>query len=364
MYIVFLDFDDIKNPLLAAGQAIATYKTAKVLVKRGHKVTVISSRFPGSKDRKNQGIYYKHIGLGSNSVKLNNLFYIFALPFIVRKIKADIIIECFTAPISTLFTPLWTKVPVIALPSSFEASRFSKKYHLPFTWVEKFGSGFYKYFLPYSLYTDKKMKKMNPQIISKIVPEGVDKEFLKIKRGLAKHILFLGRMDIDQKGIDLLLKAYKKIIDKIQYPLIIAGNGPDEKKVNQMIQKLGLEKKVSMTGATYGEKKKKILEESLFVAFSSRHETFSCFALEALASGLPLVAFDIPGLSWTDKKSTVKAIAFNVDDYAKLLLQTSGNKQLNIMSKNARNLARKYTWEKVAINFEEFFKKIIANEKR
>lgn len=363
MNIVFLDFDDIKNPLLAAGQAIATYEVGQILAKRGHKVSVISSRFPDSKNLKNHGIYYKHIGLGSNSIKLNNVAFIFTLPFIIRKIKADIFIECFTAPISTLFTPLWTKIPVVALPSSFEADRFSKKYHLPFSLIEKFGCKFYKYFLPYSLYTDIKMKQMNPRIISKIVPEGVAEEFFKIKRKQTKHILFLGRMDINQKGIDLLLKAYKKIEHEIKYPLIIAGNGPDEEKVNQMIQKLNLQKRIFMIGSTYGKKKREILKESLFVAFSSRHETFSCFALEALASGLPIVAFDIPGLCWTDKKSTIKAKAFNVDNYAKLMLQTSKSKELGIMSKNARSFARKYTWKKAALNYEKFFKKIIMYEK-
>lgn len=364
MDLVFLDFDDIKNPLLAAGQARATYEVGKVLAKRGHKVTVITSRFPGSKDYKNGGIYYWHIGLGSKSIKLNNLVYIFTLPFITRKIKADIIIECFTAPVSTLLTPLWTKIPVVVLPASFEADRFSKKYHLPFTLIEKYGSRYYKYFMAYSTYIEDKMKKLNPGIISKIIPEGVNEEFLNIKKVPAKYILFLGRMDIDQKGIDLLLKAYQKIMDKIQYPLLIAGNGPDEKKVKQLIQRLGLEKKVFMIGAAYGKKKKKILSESLLVAFSSRHETFSCFALEALASGLPLVAFDIPGLSWTDKKSAIKAKTFCINEYANLLLETSGSKQINTMSKNAKAFAAKFTWENVALKFENFFRKIIADENK
>lgn len=360
MNIVFLDFDDIKNPLLAAGQAIATYEVGKILVKRGHKITVFCSRFPGSKDRAEQGIQYKHVGLGSRFIKLNNLIYILTLPFTIKKIKADIIIECFTAPITTLFTPLFTKIPVVALPSSFEADRFSKKYHLPFSLIEKFGTRFYKYFLPYSPYIDSKMKKMNPRIISKIVPEGVGSGFFKIRKKEARHILFLGRMDINQKGIDLLLKAYQKIADKIQYPLIIAGNGPDEKKVKEMIEKLGLEKKVSMIGAAYGEKKNKILSESLYVAFTSRHETFSCFALEALASGLPLIAFDIPGLSWVNNKCILKAKAFNTSDYANILLRASNSRKIKTISKNARGFARKYTWSKVAVNFEEFFKKIIS----
>src|SRR5260221_9438889 len=102
MNIIFLDFDDIKNPLLGAGQAKATREVGIELIKMGHQITVISSKYPGYKDRKEDGITYRHIGLLSNRIRLNNIFYILSLPFAVRKLKGDIIVECFTAPISTL----------------------------------------------------------------------------------------------------------------------------------------------------------------------------------------------------------------------------------------------------------------------
>ena len=123
--IVILDFDDVANPLLGAGQAKATYELAKRLVKRGHKVEVISSRYPGYKDRMEQGIRYRHIGISSGNIRLNNLIYILAVPWQVMKVRADVVVECFTAPISTLLSPLFTKLPVVVIPSSFEADRFA-----------------------------------------------------------------------------------------------------------------------------------------------------------------------------------------------------------------------------------------------
>ncbi len=356
--IVFLDFDDIKNPLLGAGQARATLEVGKRLIKKGHKVTVISSRYPGYKDRTENGITYKHIGLGSGNIRLNNLVYILALPFAVKKIRADIIIECFTAPISTLFSPLWTEIPVVALPSTFDADRFTKLYHLPFNRIEEFGLRFYKYFLPYTEYLDKKMRQVNPEIISKIVPEGVSNEFFKIKKKEPKYILFLGRLDVTQKGIDLLLKAYSKIANDIKYPLVIAGNGPDEDKVKSMIRQLKLDGKVKMLGATYGEKKNKVLSEALFVAFPSRNETFSLFALEALASGLPLVAFEIPGLSWNNDKVALKARPYSIDSYAHVLKKSTDRITIKKMSTQARLFAKGFSWDKVAEEFESFFKEI------
>jgi len=354
--IVFLDFDDIKNPLLGAGQAKATLEVGKRLAEKGHLVTVLCSRYPGYEDRKENGIKYVHIGLGTSNIRLNNLGYIFSIPLTVRNIKnADIIVECFTAPISTLLSPLFTKIPVVGLPTSFEAERFAKLYHLPFDKVEKFGLKQYKYFLPYTKYFEQKMKQVNQKVISKIVPEGVGAEFFKIKQKNPKHILFLGRFDIGQKGIDLLLRSYQKIAKDINYPLMMAGYGPDESKIKSLVKELGLEKQVIFTGKTFGAKKEKLLSESLYVAFPSRHEGFSLFSLEALAAGLPLVGFNIPGLSWTNSGIALKAKKFSINEYSKLLLKATDKNIIGKMREEARIFAKKYTWENVANNFEQFF---------
>jgi glycosyltransferase involved in cell wall biosynthesis len=363
--IVFLDFDDIKNPLLAAGQAHATLEVGQRLIKRGHKLTVVCSKYPGYQDRVDEnGIEYKHIGLASSKIRLNNIIYIFVLPFWVRKIKADIIVECFTPPFSTLFSPLFTKIPVVALPTSFEASRFSKVYHLPFPWIEKIGLKYYKYFLPYTKALDMKMKKVNPKIISKIVSEGVGQDFFQIEKKQPEYILFLGRFDMSQKGIDLLLEAYAKVVNQVKWPLLIVGKGLDEAKIKTLIEKLGLTDKVQIRGAAYGQEKYQILSKALFITFPSRHEGFSLFSLEALASGLKLVAFDIPGLSWaTDPQIVAKANKFDVDAYSKLLLEASNDEKIDTISVRTREFAKQFTWEKVSLEFESFFKDVLEMER-
>lgn len=360
--IVFLDFDDIKNPLLAAGQARATVEVGSRLVAMGNKVTVLCSRYPGYKDRTESGLSYKHIGLGSKNIRLNNLIYIVALPWAVRRVTADIIVECFTAPISTLFSPLFTKIPVVAMPTSFEADRFSTLYHLPLDRIERFGLRFYKYFMPYTTHLEEKMRAVNPTVITRVIPEGVGPEFFAIKQKSPKYILFLGRLDMGQKGIDLLLHAYATVKSTIPYPLVIAGNGPDEEKIRQLISELDIGDKVTMIGATYGKKKAKVLAEALYVAFPSRHEGFSLFSLEALASGLPLIAFDIPSLGWTNKSISVKAKPFSVDAYAAILKRYADTTVTAPMRKAARTVAKQYTWDSVALAMTDFFAEILSYE--
>lgn len=357
--ITFLDFDDIKNPLLGAGQARATVEVGSRLVKRGHRVTVICSRYPGYKDRKDNGITYKHIGVGTNNIRLNNLLYILLLPFTVISLKGDIIIECFTAPISTLFSPLFTKIPVVAVPTSFEAERFAKLYHLPFDLIEKFGLRFYKYALPFTTHLEAKFRKVNKSVMTVVVPEGVSEQFFNIKGKKVKYILFLGRYDIGQKGIDLLLKAYSKVHKKV-LPMLMVGVGPDKEKIERLIKNLKLQNKVTLSGPAYGKEKDEILSKALFVAFPSRHEGFSLFSLEALASGLPLVSFDIPSLSWTNEKVNLKAKAFDINAYSKLLVEASNYEVNKRMKISSRSIARKYTWENVAEKYENFFNSILS----
>lgn len=363
MNIAFLDFDDLKNPLLGAGQARATYEVGSRLAAMGHKVTVYCSRYPGYRDRTYHGITYKHIALGSKHLRLNNALYILSIPYYARQIKADVIIESFTAPVSTLLTPLFTNIPVIGLPSMFNAKEFSQKYGLPFHLWESLGSKVYKYFLPYSDVDSAKMKKLNPRIRYQITPQGVDESFFKIPHKKPKHILFLSRFEIHQKGIDLLLRSYAKVAKKIGYPLVLAGHGNDTQKIKELISELGLEDKVSFAGSAYGKKKEKLISEAVFVAFPSRHDEISLWALEALASGMPLVGFDLPECKWITAEASLKAKPFDLDAYAKLLLKATDKKVNDKMRKEARILAKHYSWDKVAGMFDDFIVKVVRYEK-
>ncbi len=359
--IAYLDFDDIRNPLLGAGQAVATLEVGKRLVKKGHKLEVFCSKYPGYKDRYENGIKYTHLGIATRNIRLNNIFYILFLPFFISKIKADIIVECFTPPFSVLFSPLFTKIPVVAIPSSFEAERFARQYHLPFHWVEKFGIRFYKYFLPASGYFENKFKKINPKVKSKIVPQGFDESYLKVKPEKPEHILYMGRFDIGQKGIDLLLYAYKKIYQKIKIPLVMIGYGPDEKKIVDLIKWLNLGKNVRLVGRKSGQEKINLLLKALFFAVPSKHEGFCIAALEALAVGIPVVSFDIPGLSWINSEVSLKAKPFSINDYAKKMFQLSG-KKLNLgLRRNCKKFAKGFSWDKVADQYEDFFNFMIKD---
>jgi len=358
--ITFLDFDDIRNPLLGAGQAKATVEVGKRLVAKGHSVTVYCAKYPGYKDREENGIFYKHVTPGTKNIRLNNLLYILSMPFIVPTIKANVIVECFTAPVSTMLSPLYTKIPVVGISTTFDAERFSNLYHFPFWIVEKYGAKLYKYFIALTPHLETKMKNFNSKVVTKIIGQGVSQEYFLKQNKKPEFILFLGRIDMNQKGLDLLLDAYAKVSDKISYPLVIAGAGPDKKRVEDRISQLGIDKRVTLVGFADERKKQELLSKSAFVAFPSRNEGFSLFSLEAIASGHRLVSFDIPSLSFAPEKIARKVTPFDVNAYADALLTESNELNQKDAEKQCREFAKHYSWDDVANQFEIFFQNIVS----
>lgn len=363
LHIAFLDFDDLKNHLLSGGQARATFEVAQRLVTLGHKVTIICSRYPGYKDYAKDGIEYKHIGLGSSNIKLNNFVYIAALPFTVSKLSCDVMIECFTAPISTLFSPVFTKIPVIGMPTMFEAKEFTRKYKLPFHWVEAFGAKQYKYFLAYSPLNKKKMERLNPKIHTRIIPNGVTEKWFNIKGTEKPYAFFLGRIDIRQKSLDTLVEACAMLPKNFPVKIILAGNGPkeEEETLKKMIKEQGVSSFVEFIGRVDGKKKETLIANCMYGIYPSRFEDFPLVPLEFAGMGKPIVCMDVDGLAWVPTTISIKAQPGNAKSLANALLTMTTNKNKRAaLKKNARPFAKLYGWDNIAKQYESYCNEVVS----
>ena len=106
-----------------------------------------------------------------------------------------------------------------------------------------------------------------------------------------KTVLAVVRLH-EQKGFDLLLKAWKPIEKTYSdWSLRIVGEGPKRAELEAQIESQGL-KRVVLAGATNN-----VLDEyeaaSIFV-LSSRYEGLPLALIEAMWCGLPCIAFDCP----------------------------------------------------------------------
>ena len=350
--IIISSYDSIKNPYYGGGGATAIHEIASRLTKK-FEVTVITGKYPKSRNEKIDGVLYERIGFSFAGPKLGQFIYQLLLPYFAIRKNYDLWMESFTPPISTAFLPLFTRKPVIALVHNFSEGYMNKKYHLPFHLAERFGIKFYKYFIVLTKGAKEHVLKINKKADVSIIPNGVEiKSFDKNTK--RNFVLYLGRIDFYQKGLDLLLKAYKYISQNSKAKLKIAGSGTknEEIKLAELIKNLKLKDKVQVLGKVNGSGKTQLLRSARCIVVPSRYESFPLVILEALSYGTPIVTFDIEGLKWLPKSCALKVESNDEKAMGAAILKVTKDKKLQTkMIKKGKRLANNYSWEKSYENY-------------
>lgn len=109
-----------------------------------------------------------------------------------------------------------------------------------------------------------------------------------------QNVISVGRLVKDQKGFDLLIKAFADIAPKCkEWTLKIVGDGEEKENLNNLIHKLNMEEQVKIESFT-NHIEEYYLNSSIFVS-SSRWEGFGLVITEAMECGVPVVAFENSG---------------------------------------------------------------------
>lgn len=101
-----------------------------------------------------------------------------------------------------------------------------------------------------------------------------------------KYIVSVGRL-VKRKGFEYLIKTMQYIDDA---ELIIIGDGPEYKVLKRLIDELGLNERVILTGAKYDDEKFQYLANSDVFVLSSIYEPFGIVLQEAMQVGLPIIS--------------------------------------------------------------------------
>jgi glycosyltransferase involved in cell wall biosynthesis len=129
-----------------------------------------------------------------------------------------------------------------------------------------------------------------------VIPNGVDVDAFQPGPGSngTLHLFSVSRL-VPRKNIDVLIAAVEQLVnDGAPLSLSIAGTGPDEAKLRRLAEERpGF---VRFLGFIDEARKRAVLTETdVFVQLSIR-EGLSIATLEALASGVPCVVSDLPGV--------------------------------------------------------------------
>ncbi len=126
---------------------------------------------------------------------------------------------------------------------------------------------------------------------------GVDGEEVRSRLGLVgrRVVGFTGRL-VPHKGVDTLLRALVQLPEDVV--LLLVGRGPDLTDLTLLARRLGVADRVRFCPEVSDAELPEYLRAADLFAFPStnRLEGFGLAVAEALASGLPVVVADIPGV--------------------------------------------------------------------
>lgn len=204
-----------------------------------------------------------------------------------------------------------------------------------------------------------------------ILPNGFttpEKQKTTCRKDAIKAI-FIGRLDMYQKGLDVLIESCDLLKDELRaagFSLCIYG--PERyqyAEIKKFIEDHHLGDFMSMGGETSGvNKENNLLDSDLFI-LTSRFEGHPMGLIEALAYGVPAIV--TPGSNMAkeirDANAGWTCEDVTVEDVTKMLRRVIAERnQIKEKSKNAIELARPYDWSKLAERFHIEIKKIIQSE--
>lgn len=128
-----------------------------------------------------------------------------------------------------------------------------------------------------------------------IIPNGVDPGYFAppAREWDPPRLLFVGRI-VYQKGLDLLLHALSTL-NGIPWELVVVGDGPQRENLQRLAWTLEIGERVRFRGWKKGEELLKEYHRANLFPYPSRHEGMPNAVLEAMASGLPVIASRIAG---------------------------------------------------------------------
>jgi glycosyltransferase involved in cell wall biosynthesis len=195
-----------------------------------------------------------------------------------------------------------------------------------------------------------------------VVYNGMDAEIFRNtgEKRRANTLLFVGNTLDEKKGIRYLLEAMTLLPEKVT--LTIVDDGPPAKeKASKIIAKLGLEKRVFITGRVTTERLVSLYSTHSVVVVPSLYEGFGLPAAEAMACETPVVSTTSGALREVlSEKTGILVEPKNPRAISEAVINVLDNSDLRKrMGKNGRKRVEEmFTWPVAAANTLEVYREI------
>jgi len=363
-----VNWQDRLNPH-AGGAEIHLHEVFGRLARRGHRVSLLVSGWPGAVDRETVD------GMDVHRVGGRHTFPLMVRGHYRRELSQqghDLVIEDLNKV--PVFAPVWAQAPVVLLVHHLFGSTAFQEASLPFaaaTWLlERPLPLFYRH-LPVEAVSESTAEDLVRRGFRRdhiaVIPNGVDVDALSPDPAESRYdeptLLYLGRLK-RYKRVDLIVRAAALLRDRgVAARLLIAGRGDAAPALMRLREELHLEDRVEMLGFVDEAKKLELFRNAWVHVLTSPKEGWGISNLEAAACGTPTVASDSPGLrdSVVDGETGYLVPHGDVAALADRLALVLGDDALRArLGAGARRFALRHTWERAADETERHLGEVLG----
>lgn len=201
-----------------------------------------------------------------------------------------------------------------------------------------------------------------------VIPTGIKSgNYLKTKNlGSRIKILHVGRL-CKERSVDEIIKAFNKLTETLDCELIIVSKGPAEKELKNLVKKLKIENKVNFAGYVTEEEKIRLYNTADLFVTASTTDTQGLVALEAMASGMPVIAANAGG-AMDYIQNDHNGLMFephSIDELADKMLSVLSSPELREkLVENGYKTAKDLDIEKCVERLEAVYQETLANHER
>lgn len=198
-----------------------------------------------------------------------------------------------------------------------------------------------------------------------VIPQGINEKYMELNCSPeSKTILSVGAIS-KRKGHLYLLQAFDLLCERMQdVQLVIAGVLAEQSYYQEMqsyIQQSPNKDKIRLLVSISQEEMFSLYTKAQIFALHSQEESQGIALVEAMATGLPVVATNVGGIPYvvTHEKSGLLSDYTDVQQFARNLYQVlNHHEQYDCMAKFANYDAIRYLWSNIASDVTNLYNKV------